>query len=179
MWSLRLMLVPVLCLAPIGCVETPAEKAMTQHDPKVHLGRGGPRNGYDWVVYPSVLAKWISETPEIAKGTPADEAMGRLGEPDMEYENAPGIFPWDPPGDRIVVYYVAMNRTIKTLPLSAAQYIESIELVFGNDNHYKGYWVDNPLHPFRLDAPPDRDLASLIRKGPAASTLPVVSQPAP
>ena len=121
----------------------------------------------------------VTMTSLIAKGTPADEAMGRLGEPDMEYENAPGIFPWDPPGDRIVVYYVAMNRTIKTLPLSAAQYIESIELVFGNDNHYKGYWVDNPLHPFRLDAPPDRDLASLIRKGPAASTLPVVSQPAP
>ena len=168
----------IWCLTQTGCSETPAEKAITGNHPNAHLARGGPRNGHDFVVYPDVLAKWIREIPEIARGTSADEVIRQMGEPDLDYENGPGIF-WGPPADRIVVYYVAMDRLSKDEPLSSARYIESIDLVFDTENRYMTFWVDNPLHPCKLSAPPDQDLTSLILVGPAASTLPVGIQPVP
>ena len=168
---LRFMLLPILCLTLAGCTESPADKAVSADNAKLHLSRGGPRNGHPWVVYPDVLAKWVGEIPEIAKGTPADEVIRRLGEPDLTYVNAPELS-WSPHADRIATYYVAMDRTDKNLPLSPASLacIESINLVFDSDGRYKSYWVDNPLH-VRNDAPPDadQDLTSLLHAGPAAT----------
>src|ERR1700722_18565139 len=86
------MLLPIFCFMQTGCTDTPAGKAVSSDDAKPHLSRGGPRNGYLWVVYPDVLAKWVREIPEIAKGTPADEVIKRLGEPDQDYINAPETF---------------------------------------------------------------------------------------
>jgi hypothetical protein len=194
MWLLRLTLLPVLCVTQLGCTDTPAGKAVSADDAKPQLSRGGPRNGHPWVVYPDVLAKWVREIPEIAKGTPADEVIKRLGEPDQDYINAPETFdPFasDAGYDRYVVYFVAMDDAFKGAPVNSASYlvdIESIALVFGPDNRYKTYWVDNPLHPFSVntlstpinpDQIFDHDLTSLVLAGPAASTRPIVSQPAP
>jgi hypothetical protein len=182
---LRLMLLPVLCLTHLGCTDTPAGKAVSADDAKPHLSRGGPRNGHPWVVYPDTLAKWVREMPEIAKGTPADEVIKRLGEPDEDYINAPEIFfpvffP-DRGYDRCVLYFVAMDRFDEYEPISSTNLreIESINLIFDPDNRYKTYWVENPLHPWKLNEPPatpDQDLMSLIREGPAASTDPTVGQ---
>src|SRR5580700_9488300 len=91
---LRLMLLSVLCLAHVGCIDTPAGRAVTADEDKAkpHLSRGGPRNGYLWVVYPDILAQWVREIPEIGKGTSADEVIKRLGDPDQDYINAPETF---------------------------------------------------------------------------------------
>ena len=108
------MFLSILFLTPPGCIDTPAGKAVTADEGKAkpHLGRGGPRNGYPWVVSPEILAKWIHEIPQITKGTPGDEVIKRLGEPDGDYINAPDPAPWswsDRGYDRIAVYIVAMD----------------------------------------------------------------------
>jgi hypothetical protein len=186
-------LLSVLCLTQVGCLETPAEKAITGNHPNAHIGRGGPRGGYPWVVYPDVLAKWIREIPQIAKGTSADDVIRRMGEPDGDYENAPvWFFPPNPPADRCVEYFVAMDDPFKGAPVnfpSNLVSIESINLVFGPDNRYKTYWVENPLHhrnlnttlgaPITPDQLFDQDLTSLMLAGPAASTRPTGGQPSP
>jgi hypothetical protein len=180
MWLLRLTLLPVLCVTQLGCTDTPAGKAVSADHAKLHLSRGGPRNGHPWVVYPDVLAKWVREIPEIAKGTPGGEVIKRLGEPDQDYICAPEtINPFFPDAgyDRYVLYFVAMDRWSEYEPISPTNLIniESIDLSFGPDNRYKTYWVENPLHPWiRNEEPatPDQDLASLTRAGPAASTRP-------
>jgi hypothetical protein len=183
------MLLPVLCLTQWGCTDTPAGKAASADDAELHLSRGGPRNGHPWVVYPDVLAKWVREIPEIAKGTPGDEVIKRLGEPDQDYINAPepfGPFYFFPDAgyDRYVLYFVAMDRWDEYLPISSTNLIdiESIALIFGPDNRYKTYWVQNPLHPWKSNEEPatlDQDLTSLAQAGPAACTRPTVSQPSP
>src|SRR5580658_3804114 len=106
MWLLRFILPLGLCLTQVGCTETPAERALFNSNyANAHIDRGGPRNGHDFVVYPEVLAKWVSEIPEIAMGTPADEVIRRLGEPDYAYVNAPELS-WSPHADLIAVYEV-------------------------------------------------------------------------
>jgi hypothetical protein len=189
MWSWRLRLLPVLCLTLVGCIDTPAGKAVTADEggEKPHLSRGCPRNGYLWVVSPDVLAKWVREIPEIAKGTSGDEVIKRLGEPDLDYICGPdpGPFSSDAGYDRWVVYYVAMDRD----GAGILNDIESIALVFGPDNRYKTFWVENPLHHHKLSTIPgapitadqlfDHDLTSLMLAGPAACTFPTASQPAP
>ena len=196
---LRLMLLPVLCLTQFGCLDTPAGNAVSADDAKPHWGRGGPRNGYIWVVYPDILAKWVREIPEIARGTPADQVIKRLGEPDCDCIAGPvtlANFIWlpypDRGCDRWVQYIVAMDNRVEMdssgkhfyfVPLSDASDIENITMIFDQDNHYKTYWVENPLHPSKMDAPfnPDpstwdHDLTSLMLAGPAACTRPVVNQ---
>jgi len=172
----------VLCLTHVGCVDTPAGKAVTADEDKAkpHLNRGGPRNGYPWVVYPDVLANWVREIPEIAKGTPGDEVIKRLGEPDQDYICGPdpGPFSSDAGYDRWVLYFVAMDSSTNLIA------IESIDLVFGPDNRYKTFWVENPLHRHNVNTTPgapittdelfDHDLTSLMLAGPAASTEPTV-----
>lgn len=187
MWLLRLTLLPVLCVTQLGCTDTPAGKAVSADHAKLHLSRGGPRNGHLWVVYPDLLAKWVREIPEIAKGTPGGEVIKRLGEPDQDYICAPEtINPFFPDAgyDRYVLYFVAMDRLDEYEPFSSTNLteIESITLIFGPDNRYKTYWVENPLHHYRndsIDFLQDQDLTSLTQAGPAASTRPTVSQPAP
>jgi hypothetical protein len=187
------MLLPILCLTQVGC-DTPAGRAVTADEDiaKPHLSRGGPRNGHLWVVYPNILAQWVREIPEIAEGTPAEEVIKRLGEPDEDYICAPetffpSFFP-DRGFDRWVEYYVAMDKWLDGLPNSSTNLteIESIALVFGPDDRYKTYWVENPLHRRKLNTAPgapitpdelfDHDLTSLMRAGPAASTEPTLNQ---
>ena len=176
MWLLRFILPPVLCLTQVGCLWTPAERALFSSDhAHAYVGRGGPRNGHDFVVYPDVLAKWVREIPEIAKGTSADEVIRRLGEPDLAYENGDSLF-WDPSADRIAVYCVVMDRIDTYEPMSSTAVLadtESIVLIFDSHDRYKSYWVDNPSHLHRNSFPDDwlqdQDLTSLPHAGPAAT----------
>jgi hypothetical protein len=87
-----------------------------------------------------------------------------------------------------VLYFVAMDRWFDRLPISSTNLmdIESIDIVFGPDNRYKTYWVENPLHHHKVNTTPgapittdelfDHDLTSLMLAGPAASTEPTVNQ---
>lgn len=169
---LRLVLLSLLCWTQGGCTDTSADKALVDSvGANAYIGRGGPRNGHDFVVYSDVLAKWVREIPEIPNGTPVDEVIRRLGEPDYAYVNAPELS-WSPHADRIAVYSVVMDRTDKSAPVTKKTLVdvESIDLVFDSDGRYKSYLVNNPLHannygPF--DA--DQDLASLLNAGPAAT----------
>jgi hypothetical protein len=158
MQLLRFVFLPILCLTQTACIETPAERDATGGDPNVHLTRGGPRNGYDFVVSRDILARWISEIPEITKGTLPPEVIGRLGKPDEDFAEGP----WNQPcPGRCLVYFVAVYRFG-----DAGDYSEEINLEFDPNNHYVGYGLQIPFH--RSDFP-DQALSALINKWPVAS----------
>jgi hypothetical protein len=166
---LAFMFRPILCLMLIGCTETPAEKDQTGMHPEAHLSRGGPRNRYGFVVSPDVLKKWIREIPEVTKGIPADEVIGRLGEPDEDYADfIKGNF-FSPVTGRTLVYDVAVYRFG-----DAGDYNEEIHMEFDPNNRYMSYWVKTPFHPSGF---PDEDLSALISKWPVASVFPPAGAP--
>lgn len=172
---LRLMALIVLGLTAVGCVDTPAGKAVDADHAEPYYERGGPRDGYAWMVNADVLAKWVREIPQITLGTEAEEVVKRLGKPDQDYV-AGGVTIWfsDKGYDRCLTYFVAMDRN------EASELVgdECITLYFDQDNRYKSYEVDNPLHRKGNEVPatPDQGVARLMPARPEPSTDPATSQ---
>jgi len=159
---LQIMAMVAVCSLQPGCfMPTPASVAATGDHPNAHVGRGGPRNGYDFVVTPEVLKKWIREVPQIAKGTPADEVIKRFGEPDDDYPLFAGF--GAPYRGRTLTYLVAGSRVNN----QGLWPDEAIRLVFDNFYHYENYWVESHWMPMY-----NADLSEWTRKGPAATTNP-------
>lgn len=167
---LQLTILTGCCLMHAGCTLTPAEKEVTGEHPNAHLSRGGPRNGYDFIISPDERARWIREIPQIAKGTSADEVIRRLGEPDQDELDF--VVGFGPVTGRYLTYYLAIYRTGDvTMGLD-----QSVMLKFGSDNRFEYYMViAAPIPP--LDLGINYDLSKLPDLGSAASTGPAISQP--
>jgi hypothetical protein len=161
MRPLLLMILTGFCLMHAGCTLTPAEKAVTGEHPNAHLGRGGPRNGYDFIISPNERAVWIREIPQIDKGTSADEVIRRLGEPDHDWLDF--VVGFGPVTGRSLIYYVAIYRVGNSTE-GMDQYID---LEFDPNNRFYSYWlVGNSGVRY------DEGLSTLMDVGPAASTEP-------
>jgi hypothetical protein len=169
MRQLQLMILTGFCLMHLGCglidlTVTPAEKAATGDHPNAHLSRGGPRNGYDFIISPSERARWIREIPQIAKGTSVDEVIRRLGEPDQDDVNFEHIF--GPVSGRTLTYYLAIYRVI----YSSVGKDQLVMLLFSRDNRFEYYLADGGSGICF-------DMSALVDVGSAASRGPATSRP--